>query len=222
MRFLTKATLAGAALTVLASSGALAAPVTGGTTVIEGPFTNFGVGLAGTAFLAEPVNPVNIAVGLPITGGEITGAAGVIEHEGSGLLLFTAGGMDYIGNFAVSLTDGTVTGDRLDADPDSGAILGVRDDGLDLFSLGDESDGLVELLVGEDLADILTGTLGVSGTPFLGDDEPAELEGSLFGFVRTDPTLGDGDGAPIPLPAGLLLVLTGTAALAAAGRRRAV
>lgn len=198
-----------AAGTIATLGVAQAAPVTGGTTVVE-----VTADLAALGVTAAPTGTTVVPGSAPvfqieITGGDIDQAtlAGQILHESGGIDL-TAGTTvialtDFIIDTTVSQLFGTVTVD--------GSLLGSvalfdfdvssLSDPEDLFDLGDPMLSLV-----------FTTGAGAALAPILGVD----LAGAVFGVAATAPALGDAD--VVPLPGAALLFVTGAVGLAA--RRR--
>ncbi|MDW4496783.1 VPLPA-CTERM sorting domain-containing protein [Sulfitobacter sp. D35] len=179
----------------LLSMPAEARTITGGLTTVEVTADVTGLGLSaaplGTATFSGGV------FGFPITGGSVTGAGAMIEHDGSGVTLSAIADPSVsasIGDFFIDTMAATV----------SGNIIGGAS-GVTFFTFGDiDSDG-IDLLISNDLAGALT---GVFGAP--------DLTGAVFGVANTAPEL-----APIPLPAGLPLIATGLLAFGWLRRRKA-
>jgi hypothetical protein len=195
--FVTAASL-GAVLFFAAPDSSEAATIgiapTGVTTVkVTANLGALGLGGApvGTATFADGV------FSFPITGGTFDTATtdALIEHEGSGVRLFTTSGdlkEVSVGNFLIDTMKGTVSGD----------ILGGAS-GVTFFTLGGPVDGSIPLLISPALAGALTSIFGAGN-----------LSGEEFGLANTNP-------AVVPLPAGLPLLLAGVGGLALLRRKRA-
>lgn len=167
-----------------------------GVTTVEVTADLAGLGLGGAPVGSATAN--GAVFSFPITGGSITDGNALIEHDGSGVTLFTLAEDNNasvsVGNFLIDTMMGTVSGD----------VFGLAT-GVTFFTFGtpDPLRG-IPLLISSDLAIALTSIFGAG-----------DLTGAEFGLANTSPT-------PVPLPAGLPLLLAGLGGLAVLRRKRAV
>ncbi|MDZ7636672.1 MAG: PEP-CTERM sorting domain-containing protein [Bryobacterales bacterium] len=191
----TLSVLAILTLTLFLCAGAVAAPLTGGSTSVtltdEIVATNPNLGLIGTATLS------GATVSFPITGGEADPAtlAGTFEHAGSGL----------------SLTDGGVTlsVENLLVDTVQGLIF------ADIVLNGTMAGNAPVLAIGSGLELTLTAP-AIAALSSAFNLAPADLEGLVIGTASIAPEFDDT--APIPEPSTWMMLLTGMAAVGL-GRR---
>lgn len=189
----------------LAMTGAAAAaPVVDGITVVNvtadlsalSPATLGSGSVNGDGFLE-----------FPITGGDLNGLAGTIEHNGSGVSLSAGGDVLNLENFVINTTTQELLGDvSVNGSFVTNAALFTFDVTQlaqidDLFNTGNPS---LELRFSAAAASTLFNVFGVSG-----------LEGEIFGLAATAPRVSD-----VPIPAAYGLFVIGASAVGWASRRR--
>jgi hypothetical protein len=153
--------------------------------------------LVGTTSVVN--DPNGLVLSFPVTGGQLDGLAGSIEHEGSGVTLTAGATSVTVGNFIIDTVQQVIFGD-VDL---NGARIG---DDLDLFSfdLSTVTPGQLTNLNTQFLALLITPTLAGALTQIFG---APDLENALFGFASTLPQ-------EVPLPAAVWMFLAGLAGLA--------
>ncbi|MEM9342076.1 MAG: VPLPA-CTERM sorting domain-containing protein [Pseudomonadota bacterium] len=170
----------------LATGAAQAASIVGGETTVAVTAPLGDLGLGGAPFGTATADGGVFA--FPVTGGTSDSSGLLIEHDGSGVTLFTLDINDTsavtVGNFLIDTAQATVFGD----------VLGGPS-GLDLFSFGTVDSSGIGLNITSTLAGALT---DIFGAP--------DLAGVEFGVANTSPSV-------VPLPASALLMLGGLGAL---------
>ncbi len=183
----------GTALLVLGTSMANAAAVNGGTTVVQPTIDLGGAGLAAAPFGSTTIGTDgqgDTIFQFGISGGDLEGLAGTIEHNGVGVNLSNQTDTLSLRNFVINTESQIITGDvyvngafatnagifNFDV-----ATLGSTDELFDL------SDPMLSLTISDAAGGVVDDVLGVSG-----------LGGAEFGVAATQPQV-------VPLPGALLL-----------------
>ena len=211
MKKLITAALAGAGALAFAGT-ASAAPVVDGITTVEVTVDlgDIEAGLVGSATLADEDG---LVVNFPVTGGDLDGLAGTIDHEGSGLTLTANDITVSLTNFTIDTVASTLSGMVMV----DGSTVGRLDlFTFDLTGLGAQDvtnldEPQIALLFTQMAADALANTFSIAALSALGGEE--------FGLAATAPVVGDVD--VIPVPGAAILFVTGAAAFAARRRARA-
>ncbi|WP_428407862.1 hypothetical protein [Hyphococcus sp.] len=184
----------------------MAAPLTGGVTVVQ-PTADLGaLGLSASPLGDASINS-NGFFEFPITGGDLDGLAGGIEHDNSGVSLTNGTDVLDLENFLIDTTTQQIFGDVSlnSAFVANAPIFSFNVAQLSsIDSLFDLSNPSLELLFTATAAGVLFDVYGASG-----------LEGAVFGLAATAPEIGE-----VPIPAAFGLFAAGAAGLGWLGRRR--
>lgn len=160
--------------------------------------------LVGTASIAS--DPNGLVISFPVTGGQLDGLEGTIEHEGSGVSLTAGATTVTVGNFIIDTVNEVILGDV--------ELNGARiadDLGLFSFDLSSINPAQLTILNQQFLALIITPALAGALTDVFG---APDLAGAVFGFASTRPQ-------EVPLPAAAWLFIAGAGALGFARRKAA-
>lgn len=203
--FSVKSVLAIAALLLAAPTTAAAAPVIGGATVV-----NVTADLNGLGLSAAPLNDAfvngNGFFEFPVTGGDLIGLAGAIEHDNSGVSLTDGSTVLELENFVIDTVNQEILGDvTLNSVFVANAALFSFDVSTlaSTDALFDLANPTLELLFTATAASVLFDNFGASG-----------LENAVFGLAATAPTTA------VPIPAAFVLFAAGAGAIGWIGRRR--
>jgi hypothetical protein len=203
-----KTLIAAAALAlgaVAAVSPANAAALIGGTTVVEVTAPIGALGLAGATLGSASVTTEGF-FSFPVTGGDLAGLAGTIEHSGSGVRLSSATANVDLRNFLIDTVQQLIFAD---VSANGGAVGNIAVFSFDVASLPslpdlfDLSDPALALILTDGAADALEGVFGLT----------AQLNGLQFGLAATAPIV-------TPLPGAIGFFMAGAAGLAALRRKR--
>lgn len=193
----------GAAAAMLFSAGAMAATLVGGQTVVNPTAPLGALGLSAAPLNDAGVNSDGFLV-FPITGGDLDGLAGEIEHDNSGIQLSDGATDVQLENFIIDTVNSVILADislngafQLNA-----AILSFDVSSLasidDLFNL---ANPMLALVFTDAAADLLESVYGLQ----------TELNGVEFGLAATAPE--------VPLPGAIGFFAAGAGALALMRRR---
>ncbi len=183
----------GTGMLVFGASMANAAAVTGGTTVVQPTIDLAGAGLAATPFGSTTVGTDgqgDTIFQFGISGGDLNGLAGTIEHSGVGVDLTDQTSTLSLRNFVIDTTTQSIAGDVY-VDGDFAANAGIFD--FNVASLGstdelfDLSDPMLSITISEAAGGVLNNVFGAEN-----------LAGAEFGLAATAPQV-------VPLPGALLL-----------------
>ena len=207
MRFLPtalKTAVVSAVASATAFASAIAAPVVGGATVVN-PTADLGSIQAST--LGSATVNSNGFLEFPVTGGNLNGLAGTIEHENSGVSLTDGLSVLDLENFLIDTTTQEILADvTIDGVFVTNTAIFSFDvtrlpDINDLFDLDNPS---LELRFTMATVGVLENVFGAMG-----------FDNAVFGLAATAPIVSD-----VPIPAAFVLFIAGAAGLGFAGRKK--
>ncbi len=183
----------GTGLLVFGASVANAAAVGGGTTVVQPTIDLGAAGLRAAPFGSTTVGTDgqgDTIFQFGISGGDLDGLAGTIEHSGVGVDLSSQSSTLSLRNFQIDTTTQSISGDVYVNDAFA-ANAGIFD--FNVASLGstdelfDLSDPMLSIRISDAAGGVINDVFGVSG-----------LAGAEFGLAATQPQV-------VPLPGALFL-----------------
>lgn len=183
----------GTGLLVFGASMANAAALNGGTTVVQPTINLGGAGLEAAPFGSTTIGTDgqgDTIFQFGISGGDLDGLAGTIEHDGVGVDLSNQTDTLSLRNFVINTVDQVISGDVF---VNGAPVTNAGIFNFDVATLGstdelfDLSDPMLSLTISDAAGGVINDVLGVSG-----------LGGAQFGLAATQPQV-------VPLPGALLL-----------------
>ncbi len=186
---------------------ATAAPLVGGETTVQVTADLGGLGLNAEPLDDSLFNAESGTFTFPISGGDLEGLAGTIEHEEAGVRLFTETASVSLENFVIDTVNSLINADVTvnDGSPINDAPIFSFDvaDLTDINDLFDTANPMLPLRFTATAAMVLADAF----------DLDVDLAGVEFGLAATAPVV-------VPVPPAMGLFAGGAAALAWARRRR--